>query len=232
MDSLLENKTWELVKLLKGRRALQKKWVYKIKHEGEGEKKRYKARLVVKGFAQKEGIDFNEIFSPVVKMSSIRVILGLVAALDLECEQLDVKTTFLHGGLEEEIYMEKPKGFKIKGKEKLVCRLKKNLYGLKQAPHQWYNKFDSFMLDHGFKRLESDHCVYIKMYDQEKYIILLIYVDDMLVVGKDKDMIDKLKKDLGNQFAMKDLGPTQQILGMRIMRDRKKKIVAVTRKIY
>ena len=86
MDSLLENKTWELVKLLKGRRALQNKWVYRIKHEGEGEKKRYKARLVVKGFAQNEGIDFNEIFSPVVKMSSIRVILGLVVALDLECE--------------------------------------------------------------------------------------------------------------------------------------------------
>ena len=86
MDSLLENKTWELVKLPKGRRALQNKWVYIIKHEGEGENKRYKARLVVKGFAQKEGIDFNEIFSPVVKMSSIRVILGLVVALDLECE--------------------------------------------------------------------------------------------------------------------------------------------------
>ena len=105
MDSLLENKTWELVKHPKGRIAHQNKWVYKIKHEGEGEKKRYKARLVVKGFAQKEGIDFNEIFSPIVKMSSIRVILGLVAALDLECEQLDVKTTFFHGGLEEEIYM-------------------------------------------------------------------------------------------------------------------------------
>ena len=103
IDSLLENKTWELVKLPKGRKTLQNKWVHKIKHEGEGKKERYKARLVVKGFAQKEGIDFNEIFSPIVKMSSIRIIFGLVATLDLECEQLDVKNAFLHGELEEEI---------------------------------------------------------------------------------------------------------------------------------
>eukprot|EP00253_Pinus_taeda_P032549 PITA_32549 len=106
MNSLLENKTWELLNLLKGRKALQNKLVYMIKHEGDKNKEMYKARLVVKGFAQKEGIEFTEIFSPVVKMSSIRVILGLVVALDLECEQLDVKTTFLHGELEEEIYVE------------------------------------------------------------------------------------------------------------------------------
>ena len=146
MNSLLENKTWELVNLPKGRKALQNKWVYRIKHEGDKKKERYKARLVVKGFSQKEGIDFIEIFSPIVKMSSIRVILGLVAALDLECEQLDVKTAFLHGELEEEIYMEQPEGFIEKGKEGLDCRLKKSLYGLKQAPQQWYKKFHSFML--------------------------------------------------------------------------------------
>ena len=151
----------ELVKLPKGRKTLQNKWVYKIKDEGEGKKGRYTTRLVVKGFAQKEGIDFNEIFSPVVKMSSIRIILGLAATLDLECEQLDVKTAFLHGELEEEIYMEQPEGFKTKGNENLVCRLKKSLYGLKQAPCQWYRRFDSFMLKHGFRRLEDDHCVYI-----------------------------------------------------------------------
>ena len=92
IDSLLEKKTWELVKLPKGRKTLQNKWVYKIKHEGEGKKERYKARLVVKGFSQKDGIDFNEFFSPIVKMSSIRVNLGIVVALDLECEQLDAKT--------------------------------------------------------------------------------------------------------------------------------------------
>ena len=152
-------------------------------------------------------------------MSSIRNILGRVATLDLECEQLYVKIVFLHGELEEDIYREKPEGFKTKGKENLVCKLKKSFYGLKQAPHQWYKRFDSFMLEHGFRRLEVDHCVYIKMYDQERFIILLLYVDDILVVGHDKSMINKLKKDLGSQFAMKDLGQAQQILGMRIIRD-------------
>eukprot|EP00253_Pinus_taeda_P035284 PITA_35284 len=147
MNSLLENKTWELVNLPKGRKALQNKWVYEIKHEGDEKKERYKVRLVVKGFAQKEDIDFTEILSPVVKMSSIRVILGLVVALDLECEQLDVKTAFLHGELEEEIYMEQPEGFIEKGKEGLVCRLKKSLYGLKQAPRQWFNMKDAKPVD-------------------------------------------------------------------------------------
>lgn len=141
MNSLLENKTWDSVNLPKGRKALQNKWVYNTKHEGDKKKERYKERLVVKGFSQKEGIDFTEIFSPVVKMSSTRVIVGLVATLDLECEQLDVKNAFLHGELEEEIYMVQPEGFIQKGKEDFVCRLKKSLYGLKQAPRQWYKKF-------------------------------------------------------------------------------------------
>ena len=116
MNSLQENKSWELVNLPKGRNSLQNKWVYKIEHEGDEKKERYKARLVVKCFAQKEGINFTKIFSLVVKMSSIRVILGLVTTLDLECEQLDVKTTFLHGKWEEEIYMEQPEGFIEKDK--------------------------------------------------------------------------------------------------------------------
>ena len=107
-----------------------------MKHEENSESPRYKARLVVRGFSQKKGIDFDEIFSPVVKMTSIRTVLGLATTLDLEVEQMDVKTAFLHGNLEEEIYMEQPEGFKVQGKENQVCRLKKSLYGLKQAPRQ------------------------------------------------------------------------------------------------
>ena len=133
MDSLVKNQTWDLVKLPAGKRALQNKWVYRLKEE-DGYKKQYKARLVVKGFAQKKGIDFDEIVSPVVKMTSIRTILSLVVVEDLHLEQLDVKTAFLHGDLEEEIYMQQPQGYEVKGKENLVCRLKKSLYGLKQAP--------------------------------------------------------------------------------------------------
>ena len=117
------------------KRALQNKWVYRLKEE-DGGKTRYKDRLVVKGFAQKKGIDFDEIFSPVVKMNSIRTILSLAAVEDLHLEQLDVKTSFLHGDLEEEIYMQQPQGYEVKEKENFICRLKKRLYGIKKAPRQ------------------------------------------------------------------------------------------------
>ncbi|RVW22775.1 Retrovirus-related Pol polyprotein from transposon TNT 1-94 [Vitis vinifera] len=132
MDSLLGNQTWELTELPVGKKALHNKWVYRIKNEHDGSK-RYKARLVVNGFQQKEGIDYTEIFSPVVKMSTIRLVLGMVAAKNLHLEQLDVKTTFLHGDLEKDLYMIQPEGFIVQGQENLVCKLRKNLYGLKQA---------------------------------------------------------------------------------------------------
>lgn len=200
---------------------MKNKWVFRLKAEPNSSHPRYKARLVVKGFGQKKGIDFEEIFSPVVKMSSIRVVLGLAASMNLEIEQLDVKTAFLHGDLEEEIYMEQPEGFTAKGKENLVCRLKKSLYGLKQAPRQWYKKFDFFMVEHGYTRTTSDHCVFIKKFSDGEFIILLLYVDDMLIAGRDIEKIKKLKKELSKSFKMKDLGPANQILGMKISRDRK-----------
>jgi len=188
--------------------------------------------LVVKGFGQKKGIDFEEIFSPVVKMSSIRVVLGLAASLNLEVEQLDVKTAFLHGDLDEEIYMEQPEGFEAKGKEQLVCKLKKSLYGLKQAPRQWYKKFDSFMVDHGYDMTTSDHCVFMKRFPDGNFIILLLYVDDMLIVGHDAKKIQMLKEELSKSFAMKDLGPAKQILGMKITRDRKKEKLWLSQERY
>ncbi|GJZ86400.1 retrovirus-related pol polyprotein from transposon TNT 1-94 [Tanacetum coccineum] len=129
---------------------------------------RYKARLVVKGFSQKKGIDFRWIFSPVVKMGSIRVVLGLAASLDLEVEQMDVKTAFLHGDLDKEIYMEQPEGFQVKGKEDYVCRLQKSLYGLKQAPRQWYKKFESVIGKQGFRKIFSDHCVFFQRFNMDK----------------------------------------------------------------
>ena len=122
----------------------------------------YRARLVVKGYAKKECIDFNEIFSPVVQLTIIRVVLTMCATFDLHLEQLDVKTVFLHGELEEEIYMLQPEIFAETRKENLVCRLNKSLYGLKQAPRCWYKRFDSFIMSLGYNRLSSDHCAYYK----------------------------------------------------------------------
>jgi ATP-binding cassette subfamily B (MDR/TAP) protein 1 len=129
--------------------------------------------------------------------------------------------------------MEQPEGFKVKGKENLVCQLKKSLYGLKQALRQWYKKFDSFIIDHGCRRTNSDHCVFVKRFDDGEFIILLLYVDDMLIVGQNSEKISKLKADMKKHYAMKDLGSAKHILGMSIRRGRKEhKAVAITRKVY
>ena len=218
MDSLLGNQTQELIELPVGKKALHNKWVYRIKNKHDGSK-HYKARLVVKGFQQKEGIDFTKIFSPVVKMSTIRLVLRMVATENLHLEQLDVKTVFLHGDLEEDLYMIQQEGFIVQGQENLVCKLRKSLYSLKQASRQWYKKFDSFMHRIGFKRCEANHCCYVKSFDNS-YIILLLYVNDMLIAGSSIEEINNLKKQLSKQFTMKDLGAAKQILGMRIIRDK------------
>ncbi|KAG8498844.1 hypothetical protein CXB51_005680 [Gossypium anomalum] len=143
MESLHKNKTWDLVKLPKGKKTVRCKWVFKKKEGTPGvEEPKYKARLVAKGYSQVPGVDFTDVFSPVVKHSLIRALLGIVAMHDLELEQLDVKTTFLHGELEEDIYMQQPEGFTVSEKEDYVCLLKKSLYGLKQSPRQWYKRFN------------------------------------------------------------------------------------------
>jgi len=145
----------------------------------------------------------------VVKYSSIRVPLGIAASLDLEVEQLDVKTTFLHGHFKEEIYMEQLEGYEEPGNEHLVYHLKKSLYGLKQASRQWYKKFESFMTKHSFKKTIVDHCVFIKRYEDGNFIILLLYVDDILIIGQHKTKIASLKNVLSNSFFMKDLCPAK-----------------------
>jgi hypothetical protein len=165
-------------------------------------------------------------------MTSIRTILILVAVEDLHLEQLDVKKTFLCGDLEEEIYMQLPQGYEVKGKNNLVWRLKNILYGLKQDPRQWYLKFDRFMTEQGYSRCHSDHCVYFKRLENGSYIILLLYVDEMLVAGSNMKDINFLKKKLVNSFAMKDLGTAKKIIGMRITRDRKNRKLTLSRGEY
>ncbi|KAL9261785.1 Retrovirus-related Pol polyprotein from transposon TNT 1-94-like protein [Drosera capensis] len=156
-------------------------------------------------------------------MTSIRVLLSMVAVKDLHLEQLDVKTTFLHCDLEEELYMMQPKGFEGKGKEDMVCRLKKSLYGLKQAPRQWYLKFDRFMQKNSFTHCESDHCVYVKKFNDGEVLYLSLYVDDMLLACRSMEKINVVNHALATQFSMKDLGAAKQILGMQIIRDRKER---------
>ena len=231
MESLEKNDTWDLVQLPKGQKTLPCKWVYKMKVISDSSPK-YKARLVAKGYKQEYGVDFDEIFSPVVKMTTLRIILGLVAAEDMELIQMDVKTAFLHGDLHEDIYMQQPEGFVAKGKEKMVCKLKRSLYGLKQAPREWYHKFDAFMQSQGFRRSQVDHCLYTKKAGDGSLIILVLYVDDMLIAGKDIHALDSLKQSLHGSFDMKDLGDANHILGMRILRNRSKGVLFLSQQEY
>ena len=162
MDSMAKNQVWELVDLPPGCKTIGNKWVLKIKRKADGSIDKYKARLVAKGYTQREGIDYEKTFSPVVRFVSIHLILAIVAHLDLELFQMDVKIAFLNGELDEEIYMDQPISFEVKEQGRKVCRLKHSIYGLKQASRQWYFKFHKAIISFGFEMMEEDHCVYVK----------------------------------------------------------------------
>ena len=151
------------------------------------------------------------------RITSVRIILAIAALRNLEVHQMDVKTAFLNGDLEEEIYMEQPEGCVVLGQERKVCRLVKSLYGLKQAPKKWHEKFDSVMMNNGFKINECDKCVYVKN-TENGYVILCLYVDDMLIVGSNARMVKSTKDILNSRFDMKDMGPANVILEIKITR--------------
>ena len=233
MDSLQRAGTWILIEKPENAKVIGSKWIFKLKPGIPGvEEPRYKGRLVAQGFSQKEGIDYNEVFSPVVKHVSIRLMLSLVVNKDYELEQMDVKTAFLHGDLEERILMNQPEGFIKKGDENKVCLLKKSLYGLKQSPRQWNLKFDCFMKSQRFVRSKEDPCVYMRNVNTEQAVYLLLYVDDMLIASGDKQEIRSVKESLSKEFEMKDLGKASRILGMDIIRDRKKGILKLSQENY
>ncbi|GAA0144157.1 transmembrane signal receptor [Lithospermum erythrorhizon] len=232
MESLQKNQTWELVRKPTGRKVVTCKWLFK-KKEGLSpvEEIKYKARVVARGFSQRERVNYNEIFSHVVRHTSIRVLLAIFAHQELELEQLDVKTTFPHGELEEESYMTQQYGFQEPKKEDYVCRLKKSLYGLKQSPRQWYKKFDSYMLEIGYLRVHM-LVVYTTTRSNGSFIYSVLYVDDLLLAAVNKSDMQKLKGLLSAKFDMKDLGAAKKILGMQIYRDRSQRKLFLSEKDY
>ena len=161
LDSINKNDVWDLVDLPKERKVIGCKWVLKKKLKVDGSLDKYKAKLVAKGFTQQPGIDFVDTYSPVAKFTSIRILMSVVAKMDLELHQLNVKMAFLNGELKEDIYMVQPDGFQVKGYAYKICKLKRSLYGLKQSSRQWYLKFHQAILEIGFEVSALDHCVYI-----------------------------------------------------------------------
>jgi hypothetical protein len=194
--------------------VVSSKWLYKIKHVDDGSIEKYKSRFVDCGFSQKEGIDYEETFYLVVKYTSIRTIIALAAKMKWKLHQMDVKTTFLNGVIEEEVYIEQTKGFEVEYRKTHVFMLKKALYGLRQSPRAWYRRIGSFLTSLGFTKSKVDSNLYFKVMNDES-VIFLLYVDELFLTGKE-NLITNCKNKLAAEFEMKYLGLMHYFLGLEV----------------
>ena len=219
MEALEKSKTWALVPLLKGKKTVGCRWVFSIKHKADGSIERYKARLMAKGYTQKYGIDYQETFSLVAKLKTVKVLLSLAANLNWPLHQFDVKNAFLHGDLEEEVYMDIPPGYTTSSKTEVVCKLQKALSRLKQSPRAWFGRFSLAMRKYGFTQSNSDHTLFLK-HRLGKVTALIIYVDDMIITGDDIEEIARLQGQLATEFEMENLEGLKYFLGIEVTRSK------------
>ena len=228
IDAQLSNKTWALVRLPPGKFAIGCTWVYKIKRDGEGKIVKFKARLCIRGDMQRDGIDFNETFAPTVKFLTLRVLLALAAHYDLEIEQFDVCTAFLHSPVEEEVYMRQPEGYVKYDTDgtPFVCKLLRSLYGLKQAPRNWNKLVTEWLIDFGFTQCLTDPGAYT-ITVKGSLFVLCVYVDDCILVGRKSPFISDFKIKFSDRFKIEDLGPASWLLGCTITRDRQKRTICI-----
>jgi histone deacetylase 1/2 len=213
--ALVKNKTWHLVPPHQGKNIIDCRWIYKIKRKADGSIDRYKSRLVAKGCKQRYGIDYEDTFSPVVKIANVRLVLSIAVYRGWSLRQLDVKNAFLHGVLEEEVYMRQPPGYEDKQHQNYVCKLDKAIYGLKQAPRAWYSRLSSQLVRYGFSASKSDTSLFI----YRKFnvtMFMLIYVDDIIVVSSSQEATNAMLTALGKEFALKDLGDLHYFLGLEV----------------
>lgn len=199
IKSLYDNETWVMSDLPKGAKALPSKWVYRVKLNPDGTIDKFKARLVIKGFTQREGIDYKETFSPVARLGTIRAVLSIAASNKMILFQFDVAAAFLYGELEEEIFMKQPEGYNDGSKR--VCKLKRSLYGLKQAPRCWNKRLVNYLIKIGFKVCEADPCLFARDRNNKK-LILVLYVDDGLLCGTDESELEILLNELRSEFKI------------------------------
>ncbi|CAM8955334.1 unnamed protein product [Rhodiola kirilowii] len=218
ISALEQNETWVLTSLPVDKQAVDCKWVFKIKHNSDGSVERYKARLVAKGFTQVEGIDYHDTFAPVVKMTTVRCVLAIAASRKWPLYQLDVNNAFLHGLLDEDVYMRLPPGFYTQHRQNgLVCKLQRSIYGLKQASRQWFSRFSDALVDFGFVQSMNDYSLFTLSINGD-FLILLVYVDDVVLTGTSSDLIMRVKQFIHEKFQIKDLGKLKYFLGLEVAR--------------
>ncbi|KAJ9542391.1 hypothetical protein OSB04_028897 [Centaurea solstitialis] len=231
MQSMYDNQVWELTDLPQHCKAVGRKWVFKKKTDMDGNVHTFKARLVAKGFTQTHGIDYDETFSPVAMLKSIRILMAISAYFNYEIWQMDVKTAFLNGKLTEDVYMEQPEGFEDPKNPNKVCKLLKSIYGLKQASRSWNLHFDERIKEFGFAKSEFEPCVYTK-FSGSIVTFLVLYVDDILLIGNNVPTLQSVKEWLSKCFQMKDLGEAAYILGIKIYRNRSKRLIGLSQSTY
>ncbi|KAJ9556254.1 hypothetical protein OSB04_010868 [Centaurea solstitialis] len=231
MQSMYDNQVWELTDLPQHCRAVGRKWVFKKKTDMDGNVHTFKARLVAKGFTQTHGIDYDETFSLVAMLKSIRIFMAISAYFNYEIWQMDVKTAFLNGKLTEDVYMEQPEGFEDPKNPNKVCKLLKSIYGLKQASRSWNLHFDERIKEFGFAKSEFEPCVYTK-FSGSIVTFLVLYVDDILLIGNDVPTLQSVKRWLSRCFQMKDLGEAAYILGIKIYRNISKRLIGLSQSTY
>jgi hypothetical protein len=227
IEAIIQNQTWELTDLPQGKRVIPLKWVFKIKRDAQGNFDKYKARIVVRGYSQIAGLDFEETFAPVIRIESVRLLLAIAAANDLYILQIDCKNAFLHGKNDMDIFVHQPEGFvDVRSPDKVLC-LNKSLYGLKQAPRIWYLFLCNVIIGLGFKALETDTCIY-----KREDIILGVYVDDIKVIGPSKECCDMVFHEISKHVKVEYKGPIKSFLGFDVIRDWKQHLIAINQGAY
>ncbi|PNX82628.1 putative LRR receptor-like protein kinase, partial [Trifolium pratense] len=211
-QSIEKNNTWELVQLPRGVKKIGVKWIYKTKYNEQGKIEKYKTRLVAKGYAQQHGFDFNEVFAPVARWDTIRVILVVAGSKAWNVYQFDVKSAFLHGELDEDV--DQPPGYQ--DEDGMVYKLRKALYGLKQSPRAWYSKIESYFVQENFEKCPHEHTLFVKQDDNDNMLIVSLYVDDLIFTGNNDKMFEDFKNSMKNKFFMTDLDKMRYFLGVEV----------------
>jgi hypothetical protein len=218
MASLQGNQTWDLQPLPPGRKAVACRWVFALKRDAKGVVESYKARLVAKGFSRRASTDYREIWAPVSQHKTLRTLLAVVATEDLHLHQLDIKTAFSNGVVEEELYMQQPPGYAGQGDER-VCRLRRTLYGLKQASRTWHLELRDFLCSLGFESSDADPCLFV-LRSGSDIVFIFVYLDDMLIAAPTCEAVESVKNNLLSKFDARDMGEAGLFLGVSFVRDR------------